>query len=75
MKITVFWDVASYRLVETDRLSEALTVIIGAVVLVMEAVRTSESPVSFYQTTWRLIPEDSRLQTSLKDPSTRFKLP
>jgi hypothetical protein len=29
--------------------------------LMMEAVRTSETSVSIYQTTWRNIPEESRL--------------
>jgi hypothetical protein len=29
--------------------------------LVMEAVRTSEMSVSFYETTWRNIPEDCHL--------------
>jgi hypothetical protein len=47
MKITVFWDVAPYSLVE--------------ITLMMEAVITSETSVNFYETTLRSIPEDSRL--------------
>jgi hypothetical protein len=32
----------------------------------MEAVRSSERMANIYQTTWRLIPEDSTLQVNLK---------
>jgi hypothetical protein len=37
------------------------------VALMMEAVSTSETSANFYQTTWRNIPEDSRLHTNLCD--------
>jgi hypothetical protein len=47
MKMTVFRDAALYRLV------------VGA--LMMEAISISETPVNFYQTTRRNIPEDSHL--------------
>jgi hypothetical protein len=33
------------------------------IVLMMEAVRTSETSVNFNVTTWRYIPEDSKLHT------------
>jgi hypothetical protein len=45
LKVTVFWDVAMCSLVET------------MVALMMETVRTSETSVSFHQTTQRNIPE------------------
>jgi hypothetical protein len=44
MKMTAFWDVAPYSL--------------RAIVLMMEAVSTSESSVNFYEATQRNIPED-----------------
>jgi hypothetical protein len=43
--MTVFWDVALCR----------------AIALMMEAVRTSESSVNFYETIRHNIPEDSHL--------------
>jgi hypothetical protein len=46
-KKAVFWVVAPCSLVE---------------VLTMEAARTSETLVNFYQTTWRYNPEDSLLR-------------
>jgi hypothetical protein len=33
------------------------------IALMMEAARTSEALVNFYQTTWRYNPEDSHLRT------------
>jgi hypothetical protein len=47
--MTVFWYVAPCTLVE--------------IALMMEAVSTSETSVSFYQTTRHNIPEDSHLHT------------
>jgi hypothetical protein len=49
--MTVFWDVSSCSLVETDRI----------IVLIMEAVGTSETSVNFLHTTRCNVPEDSRL--------------
>jgi hypothetical protein len=46
IKMTVFWDVVPYSLVVT---------------LMIEAVSTSKTSVNFYQTTQRIIPEDSHL--------------
>jgi hypothetical protein len=50
MKMTVFWVVAPYSLVEV-------------IALMMEAASTSEISVNFYQTTWYNNPEDSHLPT------------
>jgi hypothetical protein len=47
MKMTVFWDVASCSLVDYTWL----------IALMMEAARTSETSVNFYQTTRRYNPE------------------
>jgi hypothetical protein len=56
--MTVFWDVAPCSLVETDDDTVLLTVsITRAIVLMMEAISTSETTVSFYQTTRRNIPD------------------
>jgi hypothetical protein len=41
MKMTVFWDVTPRNLVDTDHVSEVLTVM-------MEAVSTSEESVNIY---------------------------
>jgi hypothetical protein len=37
------------------------------IVLMMEAADTSETSVNLYQTTWRNIPEDSRLHTCRRE--------
>jgi hypothetical protein len=59
-------DVAPCNLVETDRSIErfrgAYCLHHQVIALMMEAVSTSEMSVSFYQTTRRNIPADSRLQ-------------
>jgi hypothetical protein len=52
MKMTVFWDVVPYSLVETDRRFR------GTCCLHHHGY---ESSVNFYHTTWRNIPEDSYL--------------
>jgi hypothetical protein len=49
MKMAVFWVLAPCSLVED-------------IALMMEAARTSETLVNFYQTTRRYNPEDSHLQ-------------
>jgi hypothetical protein len=38
--------------------------VIWAIALMMEATRTSETLVNFYQTTWRYNPEDNHLQSA-----------
>jgi hypothetical protein len=55
VKITVFWDVASCSLADTDRCFK------GTYCLNHhddEAVRSSETSVNFYETTRHNIPED-----------------
>jgi hypothetical protein len=37
--------------------------VVWAIALLMEAARTSETLVNFYQTTWHYNPEDSHLHT------------
>jgi hypothetical protein len=51
-KMAVFWVMAPCSLVEVYRF----------IALMMEAARTSETSVNFYQTTWRHNPEDSHLR-------------
>jgi hypothetical protein len=38
-----------------------------AIALMMEAARTSETLVNFYQTTWRYNPKDSHLRTHRRE--------
>jgi hypothetical protein len=59
MKMTVFWNVALYSLVEIYRRFKGAYCLI---ILMMEAVSTSEILADLYQTTRRNIPEDSHLQ-------------
>jgi hypothetical protein len=40
---------------------------VGRIFLMMEAVSTSETPVNFYETTQRNIPEDSHLHTRCRE--------
>jgi hypothetical protein len=57
--MVVFWVVTPCSLVETDWCFR------GAIALMMEAVRTSETSVYFSETTLSYIPEGSRLQSIL----------
>jgi hypothetical protein len=57
MKIAVFWVVAPCSLVEVNQLT------MSVIALMMEAARTSETLVNFYQTTRCYNPEDSNLRT------------
>jgi hypothetical protein len=52
--MAVFWDVAPYSLVDTERQ-------ILIIALMMKAVSSSEMSVSIYHTARRNIPEDSHL--------------
>jgi hypothetical protein len=56
MKMTVFWDVAPFSLVEVYRRFRGVS-IIRAIALMMEAASTSKTSVNFNQTTRRSIPE------------------
>jgi hypothetical protein len=60
-KMAVFWVVAPFSLVEVYQL----------IALMMEAARTSETSVNFYQTTRRYNPEDSHLRVTCR---LKFKL-
>jgi hypothetical protein len=53
--MAVVWDVAPCSLIETERCSKLI-------VLMMEPVSTSETSGNFYHTTRRNIPQDSHLQ-------------
>jgi hypothetical protein len=57
--MAVFWVVAPCSLVEVYQRFRGL---------MMEAARTSETLVNFYQTTRRYIPEDSHLQGLKRSP-------
>jgi hypothetical protein len=57
MKMAVFWVVAPCSLVEVYQ----------RIALMMEATRTSETLVNFYQTTRRFNPEDSHLRTHRRE--------
>jgi len=52
MKMTAFWDVRACSLLE---------------VLMMEAVRTSETSVYFHETTRRYVPESCHLHTRRRE--------
>jgi hypothetical protein len=58
-KMAVFWVVAPCSLVAVYQRPAASS--IRAIALMMEAARTSETLVNFYQTTWRYNPEDRHL--------------
>jgi hypothetical protein len=58
--MAVFLVVAPCSLVEFTNVSEVLATFI--IVLMLEAVRTSETLANFYQTTRRYNPEDSHVQ-------------
>jgi hypothetical protein len=58
--MNIFWDAAPCSQVEIDRRFRGTNSLIA---LMMEAMSTSETSASFYETTWRNIPEDSNLHT------------
>jgi hypothetical protein len=62
-KIAVFWAVAPCSLVE----ALAASINRAVIALMMEAARTSEKLVNFYQTTRRYTPEDSHLHTRRRE--------
>jgi hypothetical protein len=65
MKMTVFWEVAPCSLVEIELHFRGAYASI--ITLMMEAVSTFETLVSFCQTTRRDIPEDSHLHIRLRE--------
>jgi hypothetical protein len=62
MKMTVFWDVVPYSLVEVYRRFRGACCLLHQGILMMEAACTSEKLVNFCQTTQHNIPEDSHLR-------------
>jgi hypothetical protein len=62
-KMAVFWVVAPCSVVEVYQHFRSPCCLIA---LMMEAVRTSETMVNLYQTTWRYNPEDNHLQSPLR---------
>jgi hypothetical protein len=68
MKITIFWDVMPYRLVDhywhfRGTYASSFRVEDSSA-LKMEAAHSSKMPVTVYQSTWHQIPEDSNLSLS-----------
>jgi hypothetical protein len=59
MRVAVFWNVAPCSLAETDRRFRGDYFLID---LMMEALRTCETSVDFYETTRSNIPQDRLLQ-------------
>jgi hypothetical protein len=73
IKMAAFWVAAPCSLLEV--VSEVLAAsIIRAIVLMMEAARTPEALVNFYQTTRRYNPEDSLLKTCLIFMGSRIQI-
>jgi hypothetical protein len=65
-KMAVFRIVAPCSLVKFTNVSEVLAASIN-IAQMMEAARTSETSVNFYQTTQRYNPEDSHLRTHCRE--------
>jgi hypothetical protein len=57
--MTVFWEAEPCRLVDVYRRFRGTTI----VSLMMDVASSSETSLNLYQTTWRNIPENSRLRT------------
>jgi hypothetical protein len=62
-KMAAFWVVALCSLVEVNQHFRDPCCLHHQGALMMEAARTSETLVNFYQTTWHYNPEDSHLHT------------
>jgi hypothetical protein len=69
--MAVFWVVAPCSLVDVSE--DLAASIIRAIALMMEAARTSETLVIFYQTTRRYKPEDSHLRTHRRENLKSYK--
>jgi hypothetical protein len=61
----VFWDIARCSLIEVNLRFRGTYASIVRVVVMMEAVHTSETLVYFNETTWCYIPEGCNLQAGL----------
>jgi hypothetical protein len=72
-KFRIFWDIAPCVTLKLTNFSEVRTASI-IIVLMMEAVHTSETSVNFNMTTWRYIPEDSKLHTRCRENLTSHVL-
>jgi hypothetical protein len=66
MKMTIFWDVASCSLVETD-VSEMFTISITLIIMTTEDVNTSENSVTFYKTAQGNIPKDNDIHNCRRE--------
>jgi hypothetical protein len=64
-KLTAFWDIVPYGLVEFSG---------RFIALMMDAVRTSETSVYFNETTRRYIPEGCHLQTRRRENMVDFPI-
>jgi hypothetical protein len=64
VKMAVFWVVASCSLVEIYQRFRGPCCLHHHGALMLEAARSSEMTVNFYQTTWRYNPENSHLRTN-----------
>jgi hypothetical protein len=62
MKMTAFWNIAPCTLVEVDRRFQSC-VTVSIIVLMIRAVRASETWVYFNEATRSYIPEDCHLYT------------
>jgi hypothetical protein len=67
MKMAVFWFVGPCSLEEVNRRLRGACCLHHQRALMMEAARTSETSVNFYQTTRRNNPEDSYLHTRRRE--------
>jgi hypothetical protein len=67
MKMAVFWVIAPCSLVEVYERFRGPCCLQHQGALKIEAARTSETLVNFYQTTRRYNPEDSRLRTHRRE--------
>jgi hypothetical protein len=75
---TAFWDIAQCSLVQVDRCFRGTYCLIRAIVLMIEAVRASETSVNFYKSTLHNIPEGCHLHTrrrnNLKSGSIKYRV-
>jgi hypothetical protein len=72
-KMAVFWVVAPCSLVEIYRRFRGPCCDDEGIALMMEAARSSETSVNFYQTTRRYNPEDNHLRTNRRENLKSYK--